>query len=335
MFDPSSLRTPEKHGRLVVPPSFKRGVFDSHGTDCPFVFEHERRYYMTYVGWDGIGYRTGLAGSNDLETWSKVGMIMDRGPAGSVTEYNVALTSIMRENDLFGTARLKKVSGRFVGTYHAYPGAGYEVGPAVIGLCYSDDLREWEVGEPVLRPDPSCAWESGGLYKSWLMHHDRHFYLFYNAKNRDEKPWFEQTGFATSTDLIHWERYSGNPVLPIGMPGEFDDVFASDPCVLKADDKWVMFYFGNCSDCHARDSYAVSDDLKTWRKSGEILIDVGPKGTLDDKYAHKPGMIFGNGRLYHFYDAVTQFPRRRIGEIEHTEIRGITFARGTIRGTED
>lgn len=326
MFDPPSVRTPEKYGRLVVPPSFAKGAFDSHATDCPFVFEHDGRYCMTYVGWDGVGYRTGLAVSGDFRSWSKEGLIIDRGPVGSVTEYNVALTSILRANDLFGPAALKTVDGRFVGTYHAYPGVGYEVGPAVIGLCYSENLRDWEVAEPILYPDPNCPWEAGGLYKSWIMEHGGRYYLYYNAKNRDEKPWFEQTGFAVSSDLEHWDRCPLNPVLPIGMPGEFDDVFASDPCVLRVEDTWVMFYYGYSSDGHARDGYAISNDLAHWRKSGEILIDVGAQGSFDDKYASKPAMIFAGGRLYHFYGAVTQFPRRKLGDIEHTEIRGITFA---------
>ena len=328
MFSPESIRTPNKHGRLVVPPSFEEGAFDSHATDCPFVFRHEDKYMMTFVGWDGVGYRTGLAESDDLVTWRKLGMIIDRGPVGSVTEYNVALTGLLRDNDLFGEGRLKQVGGRFVGTFHAYPGVGYEVGPAVIGLCYSTNLRNWEIGETVLRPDDGGAWEEGGLYKSWIMEVDGLFYLFYNAKNRDEQPWFEQTGFATSKDLVCWERHPGNPVLPIGMPGEFDDIFASDPCVLFAEDTWVMFYYGYSSDRHARDGYAISKDLKRWTKSGELLIDVGAPGTFDDKYASKPAMIYGNGKLYHFYGAVTQFPKRRLGDIEHTEIRGITFATG-------
>lgn len=327
-FDPQSVRTPRKHGSIVVPPSFTAGSFDSHATDCPFVFEHDGRFLMTFVGWDGIGYRTGLAVSTDLVNWSKHGMIIDRGGPGTPTRHNVALTSILRENDLFSPAELRKIDGRYVGTYHAYPNAGYEAGPAAIGLCYSRNLLDWEVEDPILYPDPSCPWEAGGLYKSWLMEHDGTIYLFYNAKNRDEQPWFEQTGLATSSDFRTWHRFPGNPVLPLGLPGEFDDTYASDPCVLRAGEAWVMFYFGYSSDRHARDGYATSNDLFSWRKSGEILIDVGAPGTIDDKYAHKPSMVFHDGVLYHFYDAVTQFPPRRLGSIEHTEVRGITFATG-------
>ena len=53
--------------------------------------------------------------------------------------------------------------GRFLGVYHAYPNAGYESGPAVIGLCWSTDLRNWEVEPPCLTPAEGAEWERGGL----------------------------------------------------------------------------------------------------------------------------------------------------------------------------
>ena len=56
--------TPRKHDRLVVSPSYRKGAFDSHAVDCPFLFSHEGRYGMTYVGWDGTGYPKGLKKEN-------------------------------------------------------------------------------------------------------------------------------------------------------------------------------------------------------------------------------------------------------------------------------
>ena len=320
------IRTPKKHDRLVLAPSYKKGAFDSHAVDCPFLFVHDGKFWMTYVGWDGIGYQTGLASSDDLLSWKKERLLLGRGPKGSVIEHNAALTCILRDNELFGPGTLKRVNGRFVGTYHAYPQPGYETGPAVIGLCYSDDLRSWDVCPPVLAPEPSCEWEAGGLYKSWLLETDGVYYLFYNAKNRTNGSWVEQTGFATSHDLVHWERFRGNPVLRNGAKGAFDDVFASDPCVLRDKDIWIMFYFGLCSDGHARDGVALSDDLTHWRKGEEILIDVGPEESIDSRYAHKPGIISRGDTLYHFYCACAPAKDKRLGEIEHYEVRGIALA---------
>jgi predicted GH43/DUF377 family glycosyl hydrolase len=321
-----ACRTPHKTGQPILSPSYQAGTFDSHAVDCPFPFFHEGRYWMTYVGWDSTGYRTGLACSDDLRSWKKQGLILDRGPRGSVTEYNAALTSILRDNALYGSAALKKADGRFLGTYHAYPQPGYEEGAAVIGLCRSDDLFHWEVDAPVLTADPSCPWEAGGLYKSWIMEENGTYYLFYNAKNR-AMPWIEQTGVATSRDLVHWTRAPLNPILPNGKLGEFDDIFASDPCVLRHGDRWVMFYFGNGSDGHARDGVAFSEDLFRWKKSGEVLIDVGSPGSLDATHAHKPGIIAREGTLHHFYCAVRSFDQpQTLGEVTNYESRVITLA---------
>ncbi len=281
---------------------------------------------MTYIGWDSIGYRTGLASSDDLVHWKKEGMIIDRGPKGSTTEFNVALTWIVRDDELFGGGRLKKVNGRFLGTYHSYPKPGYESGPAEIGLCWSEDLRHWELEEPFLHCSDGGDWERGGLYKSCLIEHNGTYFMFYNAKNRTEGPWIEQIGIAVSEDLKRWKRIEENPVLTVGAKGSFDDVFASDPCVYKVGDIWCMFYYGLCSDGHARDSVAFSRDLIHWEKSNEILVDVGPEGSIDSLYAHKPAIFVKDGKVYHFYCAVAPAADKHIGEIEHHEIRGIGLA---------
>ncbi len=322
----NKIVTPNKHNRLVVAPSYKKGSFDSHAVDCPFPFWHNGKYFMTFIGWDSTGYQTGLASSQDLINWKKEGLLIGRGPKGSVTEFNMALTNILRDNELYGTGELKKVDGRYVGTYHAYPEPGYETGPASIGLCFSNDLKKWQIEEPVLRLDPACAWEAGGLYKSWLMEDKGIYYMFYNAKNHDEGSWVEQTGFVTSTDLKTWVRSPLNPVLKIGDQGEHDDIFASDPCVFSHEDMWVMFYFGLSSDGHARDSAAISKDLRHWEKTGTVLVDVGGPGSIDSCHAHKAGIIAKDGRLYHFYCAVAPARNEQMGEIRNGEVRGISFA---------
>jgi predicted GH43/DUF377 family glycosyl hydrolase len=321
-----ALLTPVKLNQFVVGPSLKKGQFDSHAIDCPFLFSWEGLYYMTFVGWDGIGYRTGLASSRDLLHWKKEGLILDRGPAGSVTAFNAALTCILRDNNLYGNGTLKKVNGKFVGTYHAYPKAGYESGAAVIGLCFSEDFHHWEAGPVVLRPETGAEWERGGLYKSWLMEYESRYYLFYNAKNHTEPPWIEQTGVAISTDLINWERYHANPIVKVGEKGAFDDLFASDPAVYRYEDYWALFYFGNSTDGYARDGVAISPDLFHWDKIDKILIDVGAPGSIDSQYAHKPALIARDGRLYHFYTAVSLTKNPEQGEINNREIRGISVA---------
>lgn len=312
------FETPYKYGKLILRASPDPASFDSRSVDCPFVFRHGRSFYMTYVGFDGVGYQTGLAASDDLITWRRLRCILRRDPSSPVIRYNVALNWILRENVLLSPGRALKGNGRFLGAFHAYPGSGYEQGPAVIGLCTSRDLLHWEIGDIILRPEHGASWERGGLYKPCLLSHHGTYYLFYNAKNA-YKHWREQIGFATSTDLKHWKRYEGNPVIPNGTSGSPDERFASDPCVLLYRDTWAAFYYGLDARGKARDLLALAKSPEHFEKVPEILVDTGPPGSIDEDYAHKPGIVFHDGSLYHFYCAVSgRWP---------DEVRGISVAR--------
>ena len=80
-----------------------------------------------------------------------------------------------------------------------------------------------------------------------------------------------------------------------------------------------MYYFGFDWKGKARELLALGRDPYHFTKVNEILIDVGPPGTVDETFAHKPCVIFHDGALYHFYCAVShQWPH---------EVRGISVAR--------
>jgi predicted GH43/DUF377 family glycosyl hydrolase len=313
------FRTPYKLNRHVLLGSHVPGSFDEKAVDCPFVFFHDGRFYLTYVGFDGIGYQTGIAVSDDLVNWERQGVILARDPSDPVTRYNVAAASILRENELYSPGRLIKIDGRYVCAWHAYPGAGYEEGPAVIGLAFSTDLKTWHREAPILRPEDGAEWERGGLYKPYLVKHGDTFYLFYNAKTAD-KQWHEQTGVAISKDLKTWRRYPGNPIIRNGPAGAPDSRFASDPFVVSHRGKWALYYFGlSASDNKARDLVAIGNDPLHYTKANEVLIDIGPPGSIDDGYAHKPALVYWKGDLYHFYTAV--------GGPYPNDVRGISVAR--------
>ena len=312
-----TFETPYKLNKLVLSASTDPDAFDRKSVDCPYVFHHAGKFYMTYVGFDGEGYQTGLATSHNLKTWQKLGCILKRDPRSSITRFNIAMNWIVRENSISSQGELKKVRGQFLGAYHAYPNAGYEQGAAVIGLCWSDDLMHWKVDPPILMPQDGADWERGGLYKPCLLEQQGTFYLFYNAKTAGNH-WREQTGVATSTDLKTWKRYEANPIIPNGGPGSWDEIFASDPCVLQAGSEWAFFYYSLDAKGKARDLLATGADLFHPVKVPRILIDVGPPGNIDSTYAHKPSVVTYKGALYHFYCAVSgKYPK---------ETRGISMA---------
>jgi predicted GH43/DUF377 family glycosyl hydrolase len=317
--DPDAwLRTPYKYNKLVLGGSGVAGAFDEKAVDCPFLFSHAGRFYLTYVGFDGTGYQTGIALSDDLVNWERQGVMLARDPADPVTRYNVASASILRDNELYSPGRLMPVNGEYVCAWHAYPSAGYEAGPAVIGLAFSRDLKTWRREQPILFPEGGAEWERGGLYKPYLVKQGDTFYLFYNAKTA-EKRWHEQTGAAISKDLKTWRRYPGNPLLHNGAAGAPDDRFASDPFVVTHRGQWAMFYFGLSTDGKARELVATGPDPLHFAKRNTVLVDAGAPGSIDDDYAHKPALIYHKGDLYHFYCAV--------GGHYPNDVRGISVAR--------
>jgi len=332
-------RTPYKYPELVLAPTGKEDDFDGRSVDDPIVFYANGAFQMLYIGWDGIGYQTGLATSQNLVHWTRIALVAPRDTASKYTRYNLALSSILRDKNLRSRGDAIKVNGRYVGAWNAYPSAGYEEGAAVIGLATSSDLLHWQLTDPILIPQDGAPWEHGGLYRPDLMLDRGTYYLYYNAKT-DPLPksegggWREQTGVATSIDLKTWTRCSENPILkngprgastyPAGTPfppgqplvDARDSRFASNPFVVQNGCDFAMFYFGFGYQRPGRacEMLALGADPFTFVKVPEILIDVGVPGSIDETFAHKPSVITHQGILYHFYCAVSgKYPKEKRG----------------------
>lgn len=295
--------TPYKYPEPVLMGSGVLGAFDSHSVDIPFVFRHKKCFYMLYTGYDGIGYQSALAVSDDLIHWKHKGMVLERELESSRWDrVGGAATWMLKESDDFSQVpRLGKYKGKYWMLYHSYPQEGYEEGPAEIGLAWSTDeeLLEWNrLDKPVFSWKDGAEWEQGGLYKACIVRKDDEFILFYNAKNKEER-WIEQTGMATSIDLHSFCRRKENPILKVNKDG-WDERFVSDPYVLRDEEHWVNFYFGY-GQGHACEGLAISKDLIQWEKVEKPILRNGEEGDIDCTHAHKAAIIFWNGVLYHFY----------------------------------
>ena len=301
----AQYETNNKYGREVLKASGVAGTYDEKAVDCPFVFWHNDKYYMMHVGFDGVGYQTGMAVSHDLLHWEKEAVIFRRGEQNGWDKGGIAGMWILKENDLHKKPSLKKYNGKYWMIYHSYPEKGYEAGPAEIGLAYTDDesLHSWtRISQPILSWKQGNLWEKHGLYKGCLVEQEGKFYLFYNAKDSENWKWHEQIGMAVSDDLLNWERVGSDPVIR-NTAGAWDSYFCADPCVVKDGDNWVMFYYGY-DGIHAQEGIAFSKDLLHWEKGLVPLLHHGQSGDIDEMHAHKPSVIEKDGVLYHFYCAV-------------------------------
>lgn len=284
------------------------GATNILGTDIPTVFQipGDKKFYMSFVGFDGTGYQSYIAESTNLVDWGNYQLAFGYGPAGEFDHGGRVIGGFLYEScDVNAPRVLQKRDGKFWSLYGAYAGrGGYEVHPDGQGLAVSDDGLHWRraVDRPVISVrDPDCgAWESNRIYQPFLVEYRGKYFDFYNAAQKNH----EQSGVAFSADLTNWIHYPANPVIPV-RPGGYDAAFASDPKVYRDGDHWTMFYFG-VGFHSAHIMIAFSRDLVHWTADPEPLYKGGgnPSG-LDKRYAHKTSLIYNpkNDTFYMFYCA--------------------------------
>jgi hypothetical protein len=102
-------------------------------------------------------------------------------------------------------------------------------------------------------------------------------------------------GVATSSDGIHWTKYSGNPILTHGSNIEWDRSWIESPAVLynKATAAYMMWYSGvDTSSWKIGVGLATSPDGFTWTKySGNPVLWAGQAGSYDDMWVAVPAVI--------------------------------------------
>jgi predicted GH43/DUF377 family glycosyl hydrolase len=278
-------------------------------TDCPAVYQlpGDYKWYMSFIGFDGQGYQSFVAESDDLLNWTNMRLAMGFGREGEFDFGGCVIGAYLYESyDIKARRTLKRRDGKFWTLYGCYPKqGGYELRPGAEGVAASDDGIAWQRAkdDPILSvfQDDCGEWEKDCIYQPWLVEHDGCFYNFYNAANGHT----EQMGMATSDDFLNWKRHEDNPVIKV-TPGGFDETFTSDGKVFWDTDHWVMFYFG-VGQGGAHIMAAYSADLVDWTVDPEPLYKAGgnPSG-LDKQFAHKISLAWNpaNETYYMFYNAV-------------------------------
>ena len=208
------------------------GYGDVTMTDVPTVFQipGDPKWYLSFIGFDGKGYQSFVAESEDLVNWGKPRLAMGYGPEGEFDHGGVVLGAYLYESyDIKAPRVLKKKDGKFWSLYGAYRNqGGYELRPGYEGVAVSDDGLRWRRAkdEPILsvHQDDCGEWEKDCIYQPWLVEHGGRYYNFYNAANGQ----IEQLGLALSDNLMDWRRHPQNPVIPHGPEGSYNQQFSAD-----------------------------------------------------------------------------------------------------------
>jgi predicted GH43/DUF377 family glycosyl hydrolase len=312
------IKTPYKYGLVVVP------AHNSKKVDCPSVFRKGDRWYMTYLEFDGRGYETWLATSDDLLHWKTAGRLMSFSNDTTVWDADQKAGYVaLQDHQWDGSYELQKFNGKYWMSYIGGTTPGYEAGDLSIGIACTEkapsESHEWQrLSTPVLTSKnvDTRWWENRKLFKSTIIWDESKttgypFVMYYNANGDttgDKKlRWFERIGMAVSDDMIRWKRFLKEPVMQhaTGITG--------DAVIQKIKDVWVMFYFGAFwqNKQGAFNRFACSYDLVNWTDwTGEDLIR--STESFDEKFAHKPSVVKYNGVVYHFYCAVNSKDQRGI-----------------------
>ncbi len=235
-----------KHSSPVLEPD--SGSWDEATVEGQSVIRENGSYKMWYIGWSsaandpgGIGYAT----SPDGITWTKHLSNPVITPSGDPWDA--------------GGYGLCQVLPSQVGYKMWYDGYTANWSYSDIGYATSADGINWtrSVNNPVLTHGSTGSWDDGNLESPHVLFINNLYHIWYTGMRPWETlPW--NTGWATSIDGIHWNKYNNpsttstlysdsDPVLSPGSSGQWDGTFVISGPVILEGDSLRMWYSGSRS----------------------------------------------------------------------------------------
>jgi hypothetical protein len=191
------------------------GQWDStEATNMFVLMESPTDFKGWYLGYSGTTYAIGYTTSPDGITWTKYGG-----------------NPIIKLSDIpWATPRIEYP---FVikegGIYKMWYSAGSISGKA-LGYATSPDGITWTHNPaPILTAGPAGSWDSVGVYHPFVIHRTSNYEMWYAGLGYVASVLYIKIGYATSPDGITWTKYSDNPVLDVGLPGDWDDRYVFCP----------------------------------------------------------------------------------------------------------
>jgi len=157
---------------------------------------------------------------------------------------------------------------------------------------------------PVLEHGAAGDWDSNdALNPSVVLFHGTYLNLY---SGFDGKSW--STGLATSSDGITWQK-QGKVLSPDPSTWE-GDYIAANGAVIADGERLLYYYQGGRM---ARIGLAASFDGRSWQRQGGPVLDLGPRGSWDERGAADPYVIRAGGKLYMFYLGQDRARQQRLG----------------------
>jgi len=155
------------------------------------------------------------------------------------------------------------------------------------GLARSDDGTHWQKQGVILSPDPR-TWEGSYIAANGsALRYEKQFWYWYQAGPR-ERP---RIGLARAVDTHSW-RKEPKPVLEPGPYASWDEYGVADPCVVRIESYFYLFYLGQDRARRQRLGVARSTDGVRWEKlRANPVLELGDPGGFDENGPGRAGRL--------------------------------------------
>ncbi len=251
---------------VKLEPSFGSGEFDEEGVFGARVLYDGTQYRMYYNGYNTQPYyqgkmMVGLATSTDLQTWTRYSNegIFKPGINGSWDDEWAYQSTVLSEN------------GQYKMWYTGFNGT-----TSKIGYATSADGISWTkyASNPVIDP-----FQNGCIHAQnpCVIHENGQYEMWFNTQQSASDPYNIQ--YATSTDGFNW-NVNPAPVLIVGSPASFDDLWVWHPCVRFENGVYQMWYSGyngtSWAVGYATDSTLAGVEPLHESPAGEFMLSFTP-----------------------------------------------------------
>ena len=172
---------------------------------------------------------------------------------------------------------------------------------ARLALATSRDGLRWERygGNPILAPTPG-AWDSWRTGYHSIVETSGHYHLYYSGVRKEDRGGWYGIGLATSTDLMHWEKHPGNPVLEPTGTG-FESLQTQVPCVIIDRGTWYLYYLGQDGPT-GHIGLATSKDGICWNRYGSNPVLKRDESSWDSLRLSPQTVLKYGDRYFMFYN---------------------------------